>query len=144
MSIDPIIALTEMVRTRLLASEEFTALCPPDMLVDFYLETQAGPFVQIGNADWSPPDHYETWHHKTFLDLDVWSRGENNSVLCRQIAGAIVRTLSGATWAPWTGNGWIVHGLSVSVTSDRDVGEPDLSHATVALDAIMQEVTTDA
>ncbi|MBN8916237.1 MAG: DUF3168 domain-containing protein [Rhizobiales bacterium] len=144
MSLDPVLALTKMVAERLLASPEFTDLCPPERFVDSYSKPDARPLVQIGNGDWTPPDHYETWHHKVFLDLDVWTRGEDNAVLCRQITGAIARTLSGATWAPWRGDGWIVHGLGVSVTSDRDTSEQDLSHATVALDAIMQEVATNA
>ncbi|MET3355401.1 UNVERIFIED_ORG: hypothetical protein ABID33_003323 [Xanthobacter viscosus] len=140
MTLDPVLCLTKMVRQRLISSPEFLALCPAERVLDSFTETGAGPLVAIGNGDAVPPDLYETWHHRAYLDLDVWTRGEGSAVLCRRITHVITKTLSGVAWAPWQGDGWIVHGLSASVTTDRDTTEADLAHGVVSLDAIMQEV----
>lgn len=140
MSLDPVLCLTKMVRSRLISSPEFTALCPANRVVDSLTDSNASPIVVIGNGEATMPDLNETWHTLAYLDLEIWTRGEGNKVLCRQITHAIARTLSGAAWAPWKGDGWIVHGLGVSVTSDRDTSEADLARATVSLDAVMQEL----
>ena len=139
MSLDSVLCLTKMVRQRLIFSPDFIALCPAERVLDSFTETGAGPLVAIGNGDAVPPDLYETWHHRAYLDLDVWARGEGSNVLCRRITHTITKVLSGVAWAPWQGDGWVVHGLSVSASTDRDMAEADLAHGVVSLDAIMQE-----
>lgn len=135
MSTDPVLSITEMVRTRLLASPEFIALCPADRVLDSFKEPGANPLVAIGNGDVEYPDFYDSFHYRAFLDVDVWVRAPN-FVMCRLIANAIRDALAER---PWTVDGFTCHGLSMRVTTDRDTSEHTLAHATVTLDCVLME-----
>lgn len=135
MAVDPISALSIIVRDRLINDADFTALVPPDRVRTDFLSPGQDVGVLLGNGEIQYPVLHESYFYRGFLDVEVFVREPNNSK-ARQIIHAARKALGNP---PWFGEGYVVHGLTLTTSVDRDLGEPELSRGVMSLDVTMTE-----
>ena len=124
MSVEPSLAIQRAMRARLIAAPAVTALVPAERIFDGRWRTEQLPCIIIGEGSVL----------YSYLDVHVWAR-EEGFELAKEITGAIRTALK---QAPWTAEGHIVHGITVSKARFIRGKDAENAHAIISVDAIMQ------
>lgn len=134
MSVEPSLAIQRAMRARLIAAPAVTALVPAERIFDGRWRTEQLPCIIIGEGSVLYSDEYVSFHDEAYLDVHVWAR-EEGFELAKEITGAIRTALK---QAPWTAEGHIVHGITVSKARFIRGKDAENAHAIISVDAIMQ------
>lgn len=133
---DVSLAVQTLIRARLVASAEVTALVDADAILDRSGRPERFPCIIIGTGEAQLGDGWhDVFHDEVHADLHIWT-AEQSTVEVKEIAGAIRKALRGF---PWTVPGWLVSTLDVErQTFLRDPGG-EHAHGVVSIRAVMLE-----
>ncbi|KAF0136868.1 MAG: hypothetical protein FD152_845 [Xanthobacteraceae bacterium] len=138
---EPSLAIQAAIRARLIADSNVTALVPADRIFDGRWRTERMPCIIIGEGNVLYSDEYESFHEETYLDVHVWTEGEDFTA-AKRIADAIRRAIKSA---PWVAAGFIVHGITVTKARFLRGKGTDAAlantHAVISVDAVLQEAS---
>lgn len=134
MTVEPSLAIQRAIRARLIADPAVTALVPAERIFDGRWRTEQLPCIIIGEGNVLYSNEYETYHDEAYLDVHVWVR-EEGFELAKEITGVIRASLK---QAPWTAEGHIVCGVTVSKARFIRGKDAENAHAIISVDAIMQ------
>jgi hypothetical protein len=135
---DPSLALQALIRARLSASAEVTALVPATAIVDRnHRPEQFRIVIGEGRANFAD-NVQDSYHDQAFADLHIWVK-ETGLAGGKAIAGAVKDALSDG---PWSVDGY--RAINVRVVNARYMRDPDgqFSHTVLSIEALLIEVVS--
>lgn len=136
---DPSLALQQLIRARLSASSDVTALVPATAIVDRNHRPEQFPGIIIGEGRATFADNVQdSYHDEAFADLHIWVK-EDGLATGKAIARAVKDALSDG---PWSVDSYRV--INVRVVNARYMRDPNgqFSHVVLSVAAILIEVVS--